>query len=92
MSKKSATFGLPGHRESIVRLDASHSDMCRFNGINQGDIDNYKIVSSNLEDLYEGALKSCESAREVDLPELSREAVDRDLEDRIAALGNPNLH
>lgn len=91
MPKKSATFGLPGHRENIVRLNASHSDMCRFDGISQRDIDDLKIVSSNLDDAYVKAL-SCESANEAHLPELNTEGVDRDLEDRMAALRNSELH
>ena len=89
--KKSATFGLPGHRENIVRLDASHSDMCRFDGIDQRDKDNLKIVSSNLEDAYEQALKSCESVHYVHLPELKTAAAEQDLENRMAALDGPNL-
>lgn len=92
MPKKSATFGLPGHRENIVRLDANHSDVCRFDGVTQRDKDNLKIVSSNLEDVYEDALKSCESANDVHLPELHPGAADMDLEDRMAALDSPNSH
>ena len=68
MPKTSATFGLPGHRENIVRLNATHSDMCRFDGKDQRDKDNLKIVSSNLEDVYDVALKNCESANSVHLP------------------------
>ena len=89
--KKSATFGLPGHRENIVRLNESHRDMCRFDGINQRDKDNLKIVSSNLEDAYDQALKSCESVHYVHLPELKIAAADQDLENRMAALDSPNL-
>ena len=92
MPKKSATFGLPGHRENIVRLDASHSDMCRFDGISQRDKDNLKIVLSNLGDAYEEALRSCESANDAHLSELNAEVVGRDLEDRVSALDDPRLH
>ena len=70
MPKSSAIFGLPGHRENIVRLSASHSDMCRFDANDQRDKDNLEIVLSNLEDLYDEALKSCESASDIHLPEL----------------------
>ena len=92
MPKKSATFGLPGHRENIVRLNASHSDMCRFDSTDQRDKDNLKIVSSNLEDVYTEALKSCESAKLVLLPELNVRAADMGLEDRMEALKNSNFH
>ena len=92
MPKKSATFGLLGQRENIVRLDANHSDVCRFDDVTQRDKDNLKIVSSNLEDVYEDALKSCESANDVHLPEHHPWAADMDLEDRMAALDSSNLH
>ena len=92
MPKNSATFGLPGHRENIVRLNASHSDMCRFDVKDQRDKDNLEIVFSNLEDLYDEALKSCESANDIHLPELNTEAADRDLEGRMAALNSFNSH
>lgn len=88
MPKTSATFGLPGHRENIVRLNATHSDMCRFDGKDQRDKDNLKIVSSNLEDVYDVALKNCESANSVHLPELNTGAADKDLEHRWAALNS----
>ena len=78
MPKNSATFGLPGHRENIVRLNAGHSDMCRFDAKDQRDKDNLEIVFSNLEDLYDAALNNRESAS---LPKLNTGAADRDLED-----------
>ena len=83
MPKQSAIFGLPGQRENIVRLDASHSDMCCFDGTNQRDKDNLKIVCSNLEDAYEYALKTCESVNDIYLPRLAPGAADWDLEDRF---------
>ena len=92
MPKSSATFGLPGHRENIVRLNASHSDMCRFDAENQSDKDNLEIVFSNLEDLYVEALKSCESANDIHLPEVNKGTADRDLEDRMAALNSFTSH
>ena len=57
--RKSAVFGLPGDRENIVRLNASHSDMCRFDE-SQQDQDNFNLVRSNIEDLYEEAIKRSE--------------------------------
>ena len=92
MPKDRATFGLPGHRENIVRLNASHSDMCRFDAKDQRDKDNLEIVFSNLEDLYDEALKSCESVNDIHLPELNTGAADRDLENRMAALNSLNSH
>lgn len=92
MPKSSAVFGLPGHRENIVRLNASHSDMCRFDTKDQRDKDNLEIVLSNLEDLYVEALKICESANDIHLPELNKGAADRDLEDRMAALNSFSSH
>ena len=88
--KSSAIFGLPGHRENIVRLNAGHSDMCRFDAKDQRDQDNLEIVLSNLEDVYDKALKSCEFANDIHLPELNTGAADRDLEDRMAALNSFN--
>lgn len=61
-------FGLPGDRENIVRLDASHSDMCRFDQ-SKRDQDNFKLVWSNVEDLYEDALKRGESISIMFLPD-----------------------
>ena len=92
MPKESAVFGLPGHRENIVRLNADHSDMCRFDIKDQRDKDNLKIVSSNLEDVYKEALKCGESANDMRLPELNTRTPDRDLEDRMAGLNSFNFH
>lgn len=88
MPKTSATFGLPGHRDNIVRLNATHSDMCRFDGKDQRDKDNLKIVSSNLEDVYDVALKNCKFANSVHLPETNTGAAEKNLEKRWAALNS----
>lgn len=53
--KKSATFGLSGSRENVVRLEASHSDLCRFD---EYDEDNSRLVLNNIEDLYEHAIST----------------------------------
>jgi hypothetical protein len=55
VSKESATFGLAGSRENIIRLEANHSDICRF-GDSQQDQDNFEIVKGNIEELYLGAI------------------------------------
>lgn len=56
---ESARFGIPGDRENIVKLNADHSGVCKF-GPNLEDQDNFKLVRSNLKDLYKNALKTCE--------------------------------
>ncbi|KAI0849693.1 hypothetical protein F5Y00DRAFT_48651 [Daldinia vernicosa] len=53
----SARLNLPGDRETIVALDADHSRVCKF-GLNQTDNDNFKIVRSNIRELYEMAKES----------------------------------
>jgi len=49
--KESAVFGLAGDRENQVRLNATHSNMCRFNPSVKADMDNYFFVKANIEDL-----------------------------------------
>ena len=46
MPRSSAVIGLPGHREKQVKLEATHSDMCRFNPNVRIDAKNYKLVES----------------------------------------------
>lgn len=57
--RESARFGIPGNREHVVKLNADHSEVCKF-GPNQTDQDNFKLVRSNIKDLYKVALKKCE--------------------------------
>ena len=40
------------------RSDVQHTDMSRFNVKDQRDKDHLKIVSSNIEDVYDGFEKS----------------------------------
>ncbi|KAJ5511354.1 hypothetical protein N7453_003457 [Penicillium expansum] len=54
--KESSRIGLPGDRENIVKLKADHSKVCKF-GQSQTDRDNLELVQSNIEDIYEAALK-----------------------------------
>ena len=56
VSKESATFGLPGKREMIVRLDADHGTLCRF-GNSQVDQDNLERVKSNIGELYKCVIR-----------------------------------
>ncbi len=49
---------MPGDREHIVKLNANHRGLCKF-GLGQTDQDNFKLVRSNIKDLYRIALKYC---------------------------------
>ena len=46
-------IGLPGDRENQVKLEATHSDMCRFNLNTQIDAKNFKLVEGNVLELCE---------------------------------------
>lgn len=59
VSRRSADLGMPGDRENVVKLNASHGNMCKF-GTGTTDQDNLKLVLSNIRDLYKNALKSRE--------------------------------
>lgn len=83
--KKSAVFGLPGDRENIVMLNASHSDMCRFDE-SQQDQDNFKLVWSNIEDLYLEALKRSEFVKLPSPSSNNQRLFGQDLESRWAQL------
>ena len=51
MPQASAMIGLPGDRENQVKLEATHSDMCRFNPNAQTDAKNFKLVEGNVLEL-----------------------------------------
>jgi hypothetical protein len=57
--RESARFGMPGDREHVVVLNANHSSVCKFSP-SQTDQDNFKLVRSNIRDLYKIALKNSE--------------------------------
>lgn len=78
--RESAIFGIPGDKEAIVEIKAKHSDICRFDE-SEHDKDLYKLVQSNVEDLYEKALKKDESDQ-------IQSGLDESLENRLAALRN----
>ena len=42
-----------------MKLDADHSDVCRFDGSEHGQ-DNYELVERNMKDIYLNALKKGE--------------------------------
>ena len=78
VSRESAIFGVSSNKENIVKLNATHSDMCRFD-LSGKDQDVFKLVRGNIEDVYEKALKKGES-----LTPLTNS--DEALERRFAAL------
>lgn len=49
--RSSAVLGLPGDVENQVKINADHSDMCRFDLSMTKDQDNYRLVQANIEDL-----------------------------------------
>lgn len=61
--RESAIFGLPGDRERILGIDATHSNMCRFNPSTGEDAQSLKTVLSSVEDLYEDAVKKGTSTK-----------------------------
>lgn len=81
VSRESAVIGLPGNVEAQLQLNASHSDICRFDPSSERDQDNYKIVNSRLKGLYKEAilLRS----------KLANPPQQEALEERFAALSDP---
>ena len=59
---------MSGSRENVVRLEAAHSDLCRFD---EHDEDNSKLVLNNIEDLYEHAISICKTSGVCTLEESS---------------------
>jgi len=53
--RESARFGMPSDREHVVTLNADYSSVCKFS-LSQTDQDNFKLVQSNIRDLYNNAL------------------------------------
>lgn len=90
--KESSRFGLPGTRENIVKLDADHNGVCRFDTkTSEEDEDNYNKVRANVEDLYENALKKSELtvALSQEVAQETKEVEHNDLEARFAKLSPP---
>jgi len=50
---------MPGDHENVVKLNANHSGVCKF-GSTLEDQDNFKLVRSNIRDLYREALRTSE--------------------------------
>ena len=53
--QSSATIGLTGTRESQLKIQAKHGDMCRFNPDVPMDRKNYELVEGNLLEMCEQA-------------------------------------
>ncbi|KAI9807419.1 MAG: hypothetical protein M1833_000164 [Piccolia ochrophora] len=53
--RESAVLGIPGNIESTIRLDADHSNMCRYDPLVQKDADNFLLVRAEVEDFYDFA-------------------------------------
>jgi hypothetical protein len=84
--RESSRFGLPGDRENIVKLDADHGDVCRFD-TSKHDQDNYELVRGNIKDIYKNALKIGELDRILRPEGQERvEGQDQDLKARFARL------
>lgn len=49
-------MNLPGNRETQLRINADHSNMCRFDLSIPSDLDNYRKVERNLQMLCADAL------------------------------------
>ena len=56
--RHSAVLGLPGDRESQIKIQASHENMCRFDPDAAIDRVNYELVEANV-------LEQCEKASEL---------------------------
>jgi hypothetical protein len=59
--RDSAVIGLPGDRETQLKINAIHSDMCRFDATQETDQDNYELVDYNMNRLCREALAQGES-------------------------------
>ncbi|KAH8682825.1 hypothetical protein BGZ60DRAFT_398796 [Tricladium varicosporioides] len=54
--RESAVFNMPGDIETPVRIDATHSEMCRFDTSVNADLDNYHKVRHGIRKLRGAAL------------------------------------
>jgi hypothetical protein len=58
--RESAILGLPGGRETVIRMDADHGDVCRFDPGNETDQQNYRRLEVALMRTCKFALKEGE--------------------------------
>ena len=94
MPQSSAQIGLPGDRENQIKLEAKHSDMCRFNPADSVDRKNYELVEGNILDLCEKALQLGEKSRSSigRLPRTSADTVDDTISSSASsAAGTSNI-
>lgn len=75
VTKESATFGLAGHRETILGLDKDHSNMCRFDTAVEDDRDVYEFVENNFLWLFEEAMKEVAVKARLESLQLSDESI-----------------
>lgn len=54
MDEESAILGLPGQRETTLKLDADHSQMCKVSG--RGAM--YRLISGNIRDIADQVLEA----------------------------------
>jgi hypothetical protein len=79
---------MPGDHENVVKLNADHSGVCKF-GFGLEDQDNFKLVRSNIKDLYKNALTKSESSvvpSDISIKGEPKAVVDKELQARWAAL------
>ena len=79
MPQSSALIGLPGDNENQLKLQAEHSNMCRFNPDSLLDQKNYKLVEINVLELCKDALQ---------IGEKSHPSIDRFRHTSAHAVGN----
>lgn len=84
MPRASAVIGLPGDVENQVGIDASHTEICRFDPSILTDMDNYEKVQGNFKELYEGALEK--------QGELLPDVLKVEFGARLAALRGEQIH
>lgn len=87
MPQSSVIIGLPGDRENQIKLQAKHSDMCRFNPADTVDNKNYKFVEGNVLELCENCLQLGKKDRSpIDqLPHTSADTVDKTISSEISS-------
>lgn len=56
VGRDSAVLGMPGPVETVVCINADHSNMCRFDTRVKKDMDNYKEVQHGLGKIRQAAL------------------------------------
>ena len=87
MPQSSAIIGLPGDHENQIKLQAKHSDMCRFNPADTVDNKNYKFVEGNVLELCENCMQLGKKSRSsIDqLPHTSADTVDKTISSEMSS-------